>query len=551
MYKNTPIGSASSQNLEDRFAFSPDHLVLQGYQIETDVESGVSSKNPFGGRVLYKPNIINGQVGTGADEWGTVDLNSTTGQYTFSNLNTNNKFPVEHSPYTFKLVRATDTSTILDQETITINSDGKSGNTGNSGKDSINLLINNENVTLNCTESGETRGTTIVCRYQGYIGTTENSNFALSTSSSYSSSKSNLVSSVNDNNNHDTVTITLNGGVSVSKGETGTITLNFVYSGVSPSLTISKIISWDAKLDAKDGDNAITLSFEYGDGAGSTKQQFFQNGNGFAEIVPVLLQNGSNLLEGKTAGTDYTVAWTNLIDPNETVPLKLDNKTAIIRASDISGVGSYSYEITYPKINGKKYLQYISFTDYSDPLQVELISTIGDKLTNGVGEGVVYPQTTRDGSILDQVSNNLIVVRGRTSTPSSSEGEEGDFAFNTSDNTLHKKGTNGWSANSSYAQIIVLRTGNVNPIELRTLSGSTYPAPSSDSFSDLTYVWSFRDSSGNVVNPQSLTDLKISYINSSTSPTYTTTQVTGGQFVYVNKNVVNNKIIILCQVTKN
>lgn len=536
---NNPTGSAASQTLVDNWTYSPSSLTINAYQITTNT-SGVSSRSAYNGRVWYKPNIVNGSPASGSSEWGSLDLSNGT-----TSLEATSKLIADYSPYTFRLVGPSQdnvAANIKDEESINIVSDGYIGNAGNAGKDSINLLINNENVTLNATSAGKTRSATITVGYQGYKGTTEDSHFALATSSSYSSSKSGLVASVTDNAAHTAVTITLNSNVTVTKGETGTITLNFVYSGGTTPITISKIISWDAKLDAIDGSPAITLTFEYG----GDKTTYFKNETGTTKVTPILLENGTNILDSTA-----TVIWTDLVNDTTLNGADIDSDgiTAIIDASDISGVGSYSCQVTQ---NSKTYTQYVSFTDYSDPLQVELISTIGDKLTNGVGEGVIYPQTTRDGTPLDQVSSNSIVAWAHSTAPTSSDGAEGDFWFNTSNNTLYKRGASSWSANSSYAQIFVLKTGNVNPIELRTLSSSTYPAPTADSFSTLQYIWSFRDGNGNVLNPQTdISDLKISYINSSTGPTITTTNVTGGQFMYINKSVVDNKITVLCQVTKN
>ena len=531
---NNPTGSAAAQTLQDNWSYSPANLTINAYQITTDT-NGNSTRSAYSGRVWYKPNIINGSPATGSSEWGSLDLSNGTGT-----LAAASKLLAQYSPYTFRLVgpsQSNTTANLKDEESINIVSDGYSGNTGNSGDDAINLLINNENVTLNCTEAGKTRTQTITVGYQGYVGATEDSHFALASTSSYSSSKTGLVSSVVDNSGHTQVTITINSNVSVVKGETGTITLNFVYSGGSTPLTISKIVSWDAKLDAKDGSDAITLTFEYG----GSKTTYFKNETGQTKVTPILLQNGTNILDNT-----YTVVWRDLIN-NTTLSggdIDSDGITAIIDASDIAGVGSYSCTVSK---SSKSYIQYISFTDYSDPLQVELISTIGDKITNGVGEGVVYPQTTRDGTTLDQISNNSLVVWGSSSAPSNPA--EGDFYFNTSNNTLYERSSSSWVGKSSYTQIIVLKTGNVNPIEVRNLSGSTYPNTATPS--NLTYVWSFRDKNGDVLNPQAITDLKVSYRNGTDSPTWTTTQVTAGQFVYINNNVIDNKITILCQVTKN
>lgn len=539
-------------NDQDDWTYSPANLTIKAYQIVTD-GTGTSTRNAYSGRVWYTPNLNNGTPQTGSSEWGSLDLTNGTGT-----LPAASKLIADYSPYTFRLVGPSESNiaaNIKDEECINIVADGYTGSTGASGEDAINLLINNENVTLNATVEGKTRAQTISVGYQGYVGTNEDSHFRLVTAAEhtadpthvpdpYSSSKSGLVASVSDNTTNQIVTITLNSNVTVTKGETGTITLNFIYT--ESNLIISKIISWDAKLDAKDGNDAIVLTFSYG----GDKTTYFKNETGQTKVTPELVQNGTNILDNT-----YTVVWKNLIT-NTTLSgadIDSDGITAIIDASDIAGVGSYSCTVSK---SGKSYVQYVSFTDYSDPLQVELISTVGDKLTNGVGEGVVYPQTTRDGVVLDQVSTNSIVVWGASAAPANPA--EGEFYYNTGSSNLSlyeyvvSGGTGSWVQRYNYDQIIVLNSSSsANPIVVKNLNTSTHKYSTDAAFSTLTYVWSFRDMSGDVINPNSLTDLKVSYIDATHSPTITTNQITGGQFMYVNKNVVNNKIVILCQVTKN
>ena len=539
-YVNNPTGSAAAGNLQDNWSYLPADLVIKAYQIETDI-NGVSTRTPYNGRIWYTPNIVNGVAQTGNSTWGNLTL--INGQAT---LEAASKLLVNNSPYIFRLVGAGESNiadNIKDEETINILSDGNIGNAGNDGDDAISLLINNENVTLNCTEDGKTRATNITVGYQGYVGTSEDSHFQLNNSNKGSSSKSGLVTinNISVDTTNKIITIPINANVSVSKGETGTVTLNFLYTGVTPNLNISKIISWDAKLDAKDGESAIILTFEYG----GNKTTYFKNEIGETKVTPILLQDGVNLLTGKTVGTDYSVTWKDLItDSNLSGADIEDGITAVINASDISGVGSYSCAVTY---NGKTYIQYISFTDYSDPLQVQLISTIGDKLTNGIGQGVVYSQTTREGAPLDQVSSNMLVVQGLSAAPA--DAAQGDFYFKTGDSKVYKKGASSWTVDTSYDQVLV-RMSSGNPLVLRNLSGSAYTVI--PDLSTLTYEWSFRDGEGNVINPNSLSTKGLKVSNSSSgSASFTTTKVTGGQFIYIDKNIVNKKIVILCKVTKN
>ena len=569
-YVNNPTGSAAAGTLVDNWSYSPANLTIKAYEITTD-SNGVSSRNLYGGRIYYTPKLVNGvpEESDGVRTWGILDLPTSGANKGIGTLAADTYLSADYSPYTFRLVAANASNTaanIKDEENINIVSDGyigNAGNDGNDGDDAINLLLTNENFTLTTTSENKTRAQVITSQYQGYKGIATNNNFSLVRSgdnivagTSYEckvgSTTNNSLISVTENINNKTVTITFTANQTVAKGSTGTITLHFKYTGVTPNLSIDKVITWEAKPDAIngiDGASAIYLTFEYG----GNKTTYFKNEVGSTKVTPVLLQNGANLLSGKTVGTDYSVIWTDLISGN-TVTLDTDDITAVITAANISGVGSYSCEVSYPLSDGtsngntKIYTQYISFTDYSDPLQVELISTVGDKLTNGVGEGVVYPQTTRDGNVLDQVSTNSIVVWGSASAPSNPA--NGDFYFNTSDNKLYERVSNSWTARSSYAQVIVLNSGsNVNPIVVRNIGTSTYPNVAD--FSTLTYIWSFRDKDGQVVNPNNLTDLRVSHIDATHSAVFTSTQVTGGQFIYINKNVISNKIIILCQVTKN
>ena len=58
---------------------------------------------------------------------------------------------------------------------------------------------------------------------------------------------------------------------------------------------------------------------------------------------------------------------------------------------------------TYPKTGGKDYVAYVSILDKSDPLQVYMFSTVGEKLVNSQGRGVVYGRVYQNGQELDSV----------------------------------------------------------------------------------------------------------------------------------------------------
>ena len=529
-YVNTPTGSAEQQTLADHFEYSPSNLVIQAYKIETDI-NGISNKSAYTpARVYYSPYWSNGAKQTG---WTYIDLNSVTGQAT---LDADTAKLINCSPITYRLVAGTGQNieaNILDEESIVITSDGKIGNTGDNGDPAINLLLSNENVTIAANHSGTIRTTSFTTVFQGYEGTEESDNF---TYTGYSSSGGITVSSVSPTTNTNELRINLASNQTLTQGQTGTITLTFTYTGVTPNITFDKTISWIAARDAVDGKSAVYLTFDYN---GST---FFKNELGSTKVTPVLLKDGVDIISQRTS-----ITWTDVID-SRTVSLDTDNITAIISASDISGTASYKCDVGY---DGKTYTQYVSFTDYSDPLQITVISTLGDKMTNSIGNGVVYPQTSRAGTTLDQVSNSVAVAEAASSAPPSPA--IGDFYFNTINNKLFTCTTAGsWTATTSYPQVFVINSSG-DPITLRSLSGAIYP--NEPYYSGLTYEWSFRDINGDVIVPSTLINkgLKVSYKDAQNASTIDTTNnsIIGGQFIYIDSAVVNNKIIIVVKVTKN
>lgn len=529
-YKNTPTGTAEGQDLADYFVYSPRDLTLQAYKIETDADTGISTKNAYANaRVYYSPYYSNGAKQTG---WTYIDLNSS-GQGTL--VGETAKL-VECSPITFRLVQPTGqnvTSEKLDEETITITSDGKIGNTGEDGSPAINLLLSNENVTIAANHSGTIRTSSFTTTFQGYEGVDEDNTHFSYTSFTPTNS---IVSGITRTTNTNELRVTLDTTKTVAQGETGTIVLTFTYSGVTPNITLEKTISWIAARDSADGKSAVYLTFDYN---GST---FFKNEQGTTVVTPVLIKDGVDVIANATS-----ISWTNVIDSSQTVPRDTTNPNAAkISAGDVSGTASYMCTVVY---DGGTYKQYVSFTDYSDPLQVAVISTLGDKMTNSIGNGIVYTQTTRNGVTLDTVANGVAVAAASSSAPSSPK--VGDFYFNTGNNKLFICETAGaWSATTDYPQVFVINSSG-DPIVLRTLSGSTYP--NTPYYSGLIYDWSFRDINGDAIEPSELINkgLKVSYKSAGNpSAIGTDNNIIGGQFIYIDSAVVNSKIIIIVKVTK-
>jgi hypothetical protein len=156
-----------------------------------------------------------------------------------------------------------------------------------------------------------------------------------------------------------------------------------------------------------DGTNTVTPS--------SYKWYVFDNtSSGYVQIT------SSNTVGGHTGYTTNTL----------TVP-----------AASVSSYASYCIEVGY---GNNTYKDYIAVQDKTDPLQVEIFSTLGDKITNSVGVGCIYARVYQNGEELD-VLQNLKVSATEPSSPL-----DGDIWAHIDESSkkivLKKRSGSSWSA---------------------------------------------------------------------------------------------------------
>ena len=406
---------------------------------------------------------------------------------------------VDKSPILFRLTEpnAADCNTYLDQESLIITSDGSVGKEGAQGEEGIsalNVVLTNENQSIKVTSDYKTIAQTLTTSYQGYVGTTA-ATFTYTGATQDQNVPSGLFGTITVSQG--VITIPINGNVNVASYLDGSITFGFTYTDSDNSTTtLYKKFTFDMNPR---GENAITLQLIP---SGAT---YFKNGSGSVTVTPKL-NNGSDI-----SASDYNVLWKNAI----TDASLGTGSTLTVSGANVDGVLSVLCRVEYPKDSSKYYTQYISFTDYDDPLQVQLICTLGETIVNGIGEGVIYALTTQAGSsqALDYVMPGIAVDSSLT--------------------------------NHTESQLFLLTKSNgaVTGITLKNKSGASAGVYTDASLSTLSYSWSFRDING---DPVSLNDLKADgmYISSGASGS------DNGQFVYINANVVNKKLMCYVAVTK-
>lgn len=473
------INNAAQGATADSWSYYPETLTVTAKSTE--------STSTYTGAIWYKRK--------GDTTWTRLSTNGTANIAVASNLT------VDKSPVLFRLTTASasNCNEYLDQESIVITSDGsvgKEGEQGEEGVSALNVVLTNENQSIRVTSDYKTIAQTLTTKYQGYIGTTA-ANFTYAGATYDSGVPSGLFGTITVSQG--VVTIPVNGNIDVASYLVGSITFGFTYTDEDNSTTtLYKKFTFDMNPR---GENAITLQLIP---SGAT---FFKNKQpaGGVTVTPKL-NNGDDI-----PSSNYTVSWKNAItDANLGT-----GSTLTVLPNMVDGVLSVLCTVTYPKINGKNYTQYISFTDYDDPLQVELICTLGEKIVNSVGEGVIYSLTTQAGNsqALDYVMPGIVV-----------------------DDTL--------TGHTEPQMFLLTKSKNkVTGITLKNKSGTSAGVYTDAPLSTLNYSWSFRDLEG---NPISLTDLKAlgMYISSGSSGT------DNGQFVYIDATIVNKKLMCFVTVTK-
>lgn len=474
------INNAVQGAIQDNWSYYPTTLTVTAKSTE--------STNTYAGAIWYKRK--------GDNNWTRLSTNGTANITVASNLT------VDKSPVLFRLTTASasNCNEYLDQESIVITSDGsvgKEGEQGDEGVSALNVVLTNENQSIRVSSDYKTIAQTLTTKYQGYVGTTA-ANFTYAGATYDQEVPNGLFGTINVSQG--VISIPVNGNVNVSSYLDGSITFGFTYTDNDNSTTtLYKKFTFDMNPR---GENAITLQLI------PSGANFFKNGQPAAGVtVTPKLNNGSDI-----SSSDYNVSWKNAIT-NANLGT---GSTLTVLPNMVDGVLSVLCTVTYPKTNGKNYTQYISFTDYDDPLQVQLICTLGETIVNSIGEGVIYALTTQSGSeqALDYVMPGIAVDSSLT------------------------------GHTESQLFLLTKSNGNVTGITLKNKSGTTAGAYTNAPLSTLSYSWSFRDLEG---NPLSLADLKAlgMYISSGSSGS------DNGQFVYINAAVVNKKLMCFVTVTKN
>ena len=319
-----------------------------------------------------------------------------------------NESAKEYTPSTTNIVAikctlyaAGGTTTALDTQTVAVTKDGATGATGAGG---TSVMVGNESQVIPCNSAGNVLSAMdVTIPFAGYKGISKVAcSVAVGTLPSGVSIKSNSPGTTSADGSL-VLTFAAGGTLGASATITGTIDLTFTCN----SSTVVKKFTWTKSNAAVNGTNAVL--FEIISPAGNV---IINSGNNV--VLETIMYSGTSTV------TPTAFVWKKYASGSwSTISGQTASKLTVTPAM-VDASASFSCTGTY---GGKTYTAYATVTDKQDNYSVDVISTMGTQIKNGVGTGVIYYRLYQNGQEVDPLKTTDFL----TTAPSSPT--NGDFYY--------------------------------------------------------------------------------------------------------------------------
>lgn len=373
-----------------------------------------------------------------------------------------------------ELYKAGATEILLDNQTLAIVVDGKDGEQGSAGIDAVNVILGNSAEVIPCNTDGTVKeNKDISIPYSCYKGTKRIAGTAVcGTLPSGMTIKSNKDATESTDG---LIVISVAKGSTISSSISGDITITIT----AERLTSTHKFTWTKSLQAANGKSAVLFQIYAPEG-----DVIVNNTNNVT--LRTIVTNGTTTV---TSGVTYQ--WSKYINGNYADINGSTNDYLVVTPAMVDSFESFRCKATY---NGQVYYAYWCVTDKSDPVQLQIFSSIGDQIINGVGIGGVFVRVYQNGHEVDEIKTTVFIE----GTPETAV--EGDFYYKL--NKTAKTATLMKYTNSKWVEA----TGNDLPQGV--------------------YEWYRKDKDGNPID--------------------TTKPFATGKVVYFDKTLIDKKVIFGC-----
>ena len=377
-----------AMNVSEAGEFTPSKVTFNSY---SKIGSAMI-KNNYAGRFIISESVD----GTTFSTKYTSGSDETTKSYTPSS---NNIKAIKCALY-----KAGGTTAQLDEQTVVITKDGRTGSNGDNGKNGISAFIGNTAEVIPCNTSGYVIASKdISIPFYGFDGITKTSvTCSVGTLPSGVTVKSNTAGTVTASG---LLVLTVAAGSTLGNVNlmSGDITITLVCNGMS----IEQKFTWTKSKQASNGKNAVLFQLFSPDG------NTIYNGEGSATIQTMMMSGSSEVTPSKFVWAQYKTGSGYVTVEGET------SSSLTVTGDMIDGTAWFRCIATY---SGQDYTAYWTVLDQNDPVQAYTFATVTN-FKNGNGEGAVYTRVYRNGTEIDPIRTLVF------STTEPTGASAGDFYY--------------------------------------------------------------------------------------------------------------------------
>lgn len=481
IYSLEPNAFAMNKTIGTTPTFTPASVRFNLYQTQGQ------TKTAYQGRLKIYENILAKDITSSTQTAYTSSSDETNGYHDYTPSSSCTSIVCE-------LYKSGGTTEKVDTQTIAITTDGQTGGKGDKGDNGIsalNLIVGNSYDGIPVNSNGVTTSAyTVLIPFAGYQGTNKVATTVVKNGSNQYPTLFGIAPTVSDATTQadGSIQYIIPSGTTVST-DGGTVTFTFKFTEANQTVTYD--YSWGKARQGSDGQNGINAVFLQ---LSTPNGNIIENGSGTVTIE-------AKLIDGATDVTSSaTYIWKKYENGSY---VTLSNQTASSLQVTGSMVDSYASFQCIAHYNNIDYIQYMSVLDKQDPIQVTLLSSVGDKLVNGNGVGALYALVYRNGQEIDSIKSERFVE-----TLPASGNKNGDYCYlldSTNKTVTLYKYTTSWA-----------------------VSSDTYTGK---------YEWFYRDKNGN--------------ITTTGTPSAGDTGVNdrGSKVIYIDGDLVDKKLTIDVKVT--
>lgn len=104
---------------------------------------------------------------------------------------------------------------------------------------------------------------------------------------------------------------------------------------------------------------------------------------------------------------------TEIISTSNSNNIYKNGTNLIVKKDAVNGATTIECKII---IGGQSFYEYLNLDDYTDEFRCELVSTLGDKITNGIGSGKVYCRLFRNGTEINKMASLPEIITDRNAS---------------------------------------------------------------------------------------------------------------------------------------